>query len=450
MESKLPAPDWSGKQINLEEGKHMTAYVITFVIMVGMFMAGCFALKLPVGVSMMIAALCGAIQGGLGLETLRMMVEGEFGYVDTILTIGCAMIFMKVIEDSGALDALSSLIIERFHKVPAVLLILIMLIIMFPGMITGSSTAAVLSAGSIMAPVLALMGIDAVTAGSIIAMGALLGMIAPPVNTAALIICAGIDVPYVGFEGPLALLTFPLAILFVLLLGYKQARHLDYEKLKPALVEQDAVRKQYGFKIYIPLVVLVVLMAVFKVLKLGEDIGMPLMFMLSAVSGLFTGKKINVLQAVPAAIRTAAPVMGILMGVGMFIEVMTATGVRGLVVISCLRLPQVLWLVACAVSIPLFGAVSSYGACSVLGVPFAYIYASLLGGNSVVVLAAISLIAAVGDMMPPTALAGLFAAQITGVKPYTKILKRCMAPIVILLVYACFFLAKSKLIAGLF
>ena len=428
----------------------MTAYVITFVIMVGVFMAGCFALKLPVGVSMMIAALCGAIQGGLGLETLRMMVEGEFGYVDTILTIGCAMIFMKVIEDSGALDALSSLIIEKFHKVPAVLLILIMLIIMFPGMITGSSTAAVLSAGSIMAPVLALMGIDAVTAGSIIAMGALLGMIAPPGKHRRADFCAGIDVPYVGFEGPLALLTFPLAILFVLLLGYKQARHLDYEKLKPALVEQDAVRKQYGFKIYIPLVVLVVLMVVFKVLKLGEDIGMPLMFMLSAVSGLFTGKKINVLQAVPAAIRTAAPVMGILMGVGMFIEVMTATGVRGLVVISCLRLPQVLWLVACAVSIPLFGAVSSYGACSVLGVPFAYIYASLLGGNSVVVLAAISLIAAVGDMMPPTALAGLFAAQITGVKPYTKILKRCMVPIVILLVYACFFLAKSKLIAGLF
>ena len=249
-----------------------------------------------------------------------------------------------------------SLIIEKFHKVPAVLLILIMLIIMFPGMITGSSTAAVLSAGSIMAPVLALMGIDAVTAGSIIAMGALLGMIAPPVNTAALIICAGIDVPYVGFEGPLALLTFPLAILFVLLLGYKQARHLDYEKLKPALVEQDAVRKKYGIKIYIPLIVLVALMVVFKVLKLGEDIGMPLMFLLSAVTGMFTGKKINMLQAVPSAIRTAAPVMGILMGVGMFIEVMTATGVRGLVVISCLRLPQVLWLVACAVSIPLFGA----------------------------------------------------------------------------------------------
>ena len=428
----------------------MTGYFITFIIMVGVFMVGCFKFKLPVGVSMMIAALCGAIEGGLGTESIRMMVEGEFGYVDTILTIGSAMIFMKVIEDSGALDAMSSLIIEKFHKVPAILLILIMLIIMFPGMITGSSTAAVLSSGSIMAPILALMGIDAVTAGSIIAMGALLGMIAPPVNTAALIICAGIDMPYVGFTGPLALITFPLAILFVLMLGLKQARHLDYEKLKPALVKQDEVRKTYGAKIYLPLLVLVILMVLFKIVKIGEDIGMPLMFLISAATGLFTGKKINVLKTVPEAVRTAAPVMGILMGVGMFIEVMTATGVRGLVVISCLRLPSFLWLLACCVSIPLFGAVSSYGACSVLGVPFAYIYASLLGGNAVVVLAAISLIASVGDMMPPTALAGLFAAQVTGVKDYTRILKKCLIPIVILLVWAAFFLAKSKMIAGLF
>ena len=428
----------------------MTGYFITFIIMVGVFMVGCFKFKLPVGVSMMIAALCGAIEGGLGTESIRMMVEGEFGYVDTILTIGSAMIFMKVIEDSGALDAMSSLIIEKFHKVPAILLILIMLIIMFPGMITGSSTAAVLSSGSIMAPILALMGIDAVTAGSIIAMGALLGMIAPPVNTAALIICAGIDVPYVGFTGPLALITFPLAILFVLMLGLKQARHLDYEKLKPALVKQDEVRKTYGAKIYLPLLVLVILMVLFKIVKIGEDIGMPLMFLISAATGLFTGKKINVLKTVPEAVRTAAPVMGILMGVGMFIEVMTATGVRGLVVISCLRLPSFLWLLACCVSIPLFGAVSSYGACSVLGIPFAYIYASLLGGNAVVVLAAISLIASVGDMMPPTALAGLFAAQVTGVKDYTRILKKCLIPIVILLVWAAFFLAKSKMIAGLF
>ena len=54
---------------------------------------------------------------------------------------------------------------------------------------------------------------------------------------------------------------------------------MDYEKLKPALEKQDAIRKQYGVRIYIPLLVLVALMVIFKVLKLGEDIGMPLMFL---------------------------------------------------------------------------------------------------------------------------------------------------------------------------
>ncbi|MBQ5953096.1 MAG: TRAP transporter large permease subunit [Lachnospiraceae bacterium] len=437
----------------------MTAYMITFFVMVGVFMIGCFALKWPVGVSMLAAALCGALEGmlahGTGLaqtlsDTIRMMVEGEFGYVDTILTIATAMIFMKVIEDSGALDALSSLLIEKFHKVPAVLLILIMFIIMFPGMITGSSTAAVLSAGSIMAPVLLLLGLDNVTAGAIIAMGGILGMIAPPVNTAALVICAGIDVPYVGFTGPLLLLTFPLAILFVLLLGLPKVKNLDYEKLKPALVKQDATRKEYGVKIYIPFFVLVVLMIFFKVIaqKIGvDDLGMPVIFLASAIVGLFTGRKINPLKTVTEAVRTATPVMAILMGVGMFIEIMTATGVRGFIVMTCLEIPEALWIIACCISIPLFGAVSSFGACSVLGVPFAYIYGTYLNGNVVVCLAAISLIASVGDMMPPTALAGLFAAQVTGVKQYTKILKKCIIPIIILLVWAGFILVKSKMFA---
>ena len=44
----------------------MTAYAITFFLMVGIFMVGCFALKLPVGVAMLLAALGGAIEGGLG------------------------------------------------------------------------------------------------------------------------------------------------------------------------------------------------------------------------------------------------------------------------------------------------------------------------------------------------------------------------------------------------
>ena len=201
----------------------MSIELITFIAMVGVFLIGCFVFKLPVSLSMVLSAIAGSLVGGQGIA-VRHMVEGMFSYVDTILVIASAMVFMKVIEKSGALDAISSVIIERFHKFPALMLCLIMIIIMFPGMITGSSTASVLSAGSIMAPVLMMMGVPALETASILAMGGILGMIAPPTNLPAMIIGAGIDIPYSGFELPLALLTFPLAFLFVLMFGYKYVK----------------------------------------------------------------------------------------------------------------------------------------------------------------------------------------------------------------------------------
>jgi len=412
--------------------------------MIGIFMLGCFLAKLPVGVSMMRSAIGGCLAGGEGLP-IRHLVEGTFSYIDTILVIATAMVFMKVVEKSGTLDALSAVIIKKFHKHPAILLILIMAVIMFPGMITGSSPAAVLSAGSIMAPVLLIMGLDTVTAAALIAMGGLLGMIAPPVNLPAMIIGGGIDVPFVGFGAPLLILTIPVAIFSVLFLGLKQARNMDYEKMEPHLNKE--VAEKYGFRIYIPLFVLVILMMLTKIFKIIPDIGMPLMFLISAIVGLFTGRKVNPVETIQEALHSSLPVMGILMGVGMFIQVMTLTGVRGFIVMTCLGLPESLRLLAAGVSIPLFGAVSSFGASSVLGVPFALAFLNM---DTVFTIAALSFIAALGDMMPPTALAGLFAAKITGVDNYVKVLKRCMVPMAVMLVYGMVFIYFSKTIAGWF
>ena len=422
----------------------MTHELIIFIVMIGIFMLGCFLAKLPVGVSMMLSAIGGCLAGGEGLP-IRHLVEGTFSYIDTILVIATAMVFMKVVEKSGTLDALSAVIIKKFDKHPAILLILIMAVIMFPGMITGSSTAAVLSAGSIMAPVLLIMGLDTVTAAALIAMGGLLGMIAPPVNLPAMIIGGGIDVPFVGFGAPLLILTIPVAIFSVLFLGLKQARNMDYEKMEPHLNKE--VAEKYGFRIYIPLFVLVILMMLTKIFKIIPDIGMPLMFLISAIVGLFTGRKVNPVETIQEALHSSLPVMGILMGVGMFIQVMTLTGVRGFIVMTCLGLPESLRLLAAGVSIPLFGAVSSFGASSVLGVPFALAFLNM---DTVFTIAALSFIAALGDMMPPTALAGLFAAKITGVDNYVKVLKRCMVPMAVMLVYGMVFIYFSKTIAGWF
>ena len=169
----------------------MTTELIAFLVMVGVFLLGCFLCKLPVSLSMVLASVAGAIAGGQGLA-LRHLVEGMFAYVDTIMVIATAMIFMKVIQESGALDAIASLIIQRFHKVPALMLIFIMIIIMFPGMITGSSTASVLSAGSIMAPVLMLMGVPVLETACILALGGVLAAAAVLLKMEFLVAIAGL------------------------------------------------------------------------------------------------------------------------------------------------------------------------------------------------------------------------------------------------------------------
>ena len=417
----------------------MSIELITFIAMVGVFLIGCFVFKLPVSLSMVLSAIAGSLVGGQGIA-VRHMVEGMFSYVDTILVIASAMVFMKVIEKSGALDAISSVIIERFHKFPALMLCLIMIIIMFPGMITGSSTASVLSAGSIMAPVLMMMGVPALETASILAMGGILGMIAPPTNLPAMIIGAGIDIPYSGFELPLALLTFPLAFLFVLMFGYKYVKKMDYLTVKAQLRTES--REKFGLRVYIPIVLAIVLMVLSKAVP-AFSIGMPLVFLISALVGCFTGYKFNLAKVAKESISSVLPVMGILMGVGMFIQIMTLTGVRGLIVTSCLSLPGWALYVAMAISMPLFGAVSSFGSASVLGVPFLLAF---LAKEEIIVASALSLVASLGDMMPPTALAGIFAAQVVGLEKYTPVLKKCLIPCLIIIVWAVIFILGANVL----
>lgn len=421
----------------------MQIQLLIFLVMVIVFALGCFKFKLPVGISMMMAAIAGAIAGGYGIP-IRHLVEGTFGYLDTILVIATAMIFMKSIQKSGALDAISTLLIEKFHHRPVVLLVFLTLVVMFPGMITGSTTASVITAGSLVTPVLLAMGIPKVETATIIAIAGLLGMIAPPVNVPVMIIGGGVDMPYSGFGLPLALMTFPPAILSAIYLGRKYVKDFKIEDLKGKI--DFELRKELGLKVYIPILVLIVLLISVKAFPTTmPNLGLPLIFLLSTLFSLFTGRKINIFKVSNEAVKDAMPVMAILMGVGMFIQIMTLTGVRGFIVVNCLSLPPVLLYVAIAITIPLFGAVSAYGAASVLGVPFLL---ALLSKDQIITAAALSLIASLGDLMPPTALAGLFAAKIVGVENYVKVLKKCMVPAAMILTIGLVFIIFSKGIAG--
>ena len=397
--------------------------LIIFIAMMLTFMGACFKFKLPVGVAMMLSAIAGLITSGNGFS-IRHLVEGSFGYLDSILVIATAMIFMKSVTASGVLSSLNFSIVKKFHKNKIVLLIVLMFFIMFPGMVTGSSTASVLTAGALVAPILISMGIPMVETASILAIGSMLGMIAPPVNIPAMVIGGGVDMPYTGFEIPLLMLTIPIAIFSALYLGKKHLRDIDLEKLEKEL----GINKEEKVKatMYLPLILLIILMVGSKIYpNTLLNLGLPLTFMLCAILALFTGKKFNIYKVAKEGVHDVLPVLSILIGVGMFIQVMTLTGVRGYIVLNALSLPMILLYVAIAITLPLFGSVSSYAAASVLGVPFLM---TLITKNQIITASALSLIAALGDLMPPTALAGLFAAQVVGVKDYKLVLKKCIVP----------------------
>lgn len=396
---------------------------LIFLSMVAIFALLAMAVKLPIGVSLAFAALGGSLIAGEGIS-LRHLVEGSFGYFDTILIIATAMIFMKSLKASGSLDTITSLLLRTFYRRKFSLLLTVMVLIMFPGMVTGSSTTAVLSTGALVAPVLMKLGLPKVKTAALIAMGSILGMIAPPVNILVMIMGGGVDMPYVGFTIPLLIIVVPLAVIISLWLGFKDIKVVEYEEMRSILPKSYS--KEYGFRIYLPLIVVLILMfgqSIFP--EVMPDIGIPAIFLIGSLVTLFCGKRFNFFRITQKATEEAMPILCILAGVGMFIQIMTLTGGRGWIVMSFLSLPPVLLYLGISISMPLFGAVSAYGSASILGVPFIL---ALINKNAIITSAALSAIAGLGDLMPPTALAGIFAAQIVGEKNYFKVLRYCLVP----------------------
>jgi len=383
-----------------------------------------------------------ALAAGKGVP-LGHLVEGMFSYLDVSLVLLTAMAFMKVIEASGLLAELTQSLIVLLGRSRLLLLVALTIVIMFPGMITGSCTASVLGTGVMVAPVLMQMGLPRATTGAVISSAAVYGMIAPPVNVPVMIIGGGIDMPYVGFSLVLTLLTVVPAILTTIWLAW---RAVDRAKLAQVVEQSRAARSASAVRggrrvlLYVPLAAVIVLMVGPKSFpQWFPDPRLPLTFLIGSLLGAYCGRRVRVLSAARAGVGEILPVVGILVGVGMLIEMLTLTGLRGAIVVGSLAIPSVFLFASIAVILPLFGGISVYGGASVLGVPFAL---ALLGRNQIVVLSALSLIGAMGSYIPPVAFTPVVTAGLLA-EPYMPIVRRCLGPAIaavilgtIILIYA--------------
>lgn len=408
--------------------------LLYFVLMIATFVISMVVLKIHAGLSMMLAAIVGVLVSGNGFP-FRHLVEGSFGYLDTILVIVMAMVFMQGLEDSGALSYISFKIVEKLHKRPTLMLLSFMLVLMFPSMITGSSLASIVSSGALLAPIMLKIGIPKAKVGAIIAFGAIFGMIAPPINIPVMVICDVVDMPYIGFALPLLALSVPLACFTVIFLGHKHVKNVNYQNLCEELTCDVGVK----WTSLIPLLILIALIILQNIFpQVFGALGLPLVFTISAISTLFFGKRFNALKAGKAGVYKSLGAISLLMGVGMFIQAISLNGVRGYFVLNALSLPgDFLRTLSLLITLPIFGGVSAFGAASVLGGPFVM---AMIAKNQIIVASTISLIASIGEFLPPTAMAASLASKTVDEKKYFNITKAALVPILVTLAYSVVFI----------
>ncbi len=417
--------------------------------MIAVFIVMLLVVKAPSGISMMVSALVGGILFCIisGEQfSLRYYVDGAFGYFDTILIITAAMIFMGGLQACGALDYLSALLVKKLHKYPTLLLLSFMLIIMFPGMVTGSSLASIVSSGALLAPIMVKMGIPKAKAGAIVAFGAVLGMIAPPINVPVLAICDVCDIPFQGFTLPLLALTIPPAIFSVLFLGRKYVKEINLDEMAEVIdfsILDKSTAGTEGSK-YVSwtcliglfvLILFIILESVFP--RIFGSLGMTLIFIISTVPTFFTGRKVKPHMVVKDGVYKSFGAMALLAGVGMFVEVLTWIGSRGWFVANALSLPSILQYVAIAVTLPVFGGISAFGSASILGGPFVM---ALVASDNIIIASSLSLLAGLGELLPPTAMSATFASGVVGEEKYIKITKEALIPLIVSMVYAMIFI----------
>jgi len=244
------------------------------------------------------------------------------------------------------------------------------------------------------------------------------------VNILIMIMGAGVDMPYVGLTLPLLLLVIPLAILIPLAIGYRDLRIINREEMLSIL--PPSLWAKCGFRLFLPFLVLAFLMAGPGLFPgTIPDIGIPAVFMAASLAGIFSGRPFDFLKVTQKAIGEAMPIMAILAGVGMFIQVMTLTGARGWAVMSILSLPSFLLYLGICLSMPAFGGVSTFGSASILGIPFML---ALVNKNALLTSSALSTITSLGDLVPPAAISGRFAAQVIDERNFFKVIRYCLVP----------------------
>ncbi|MCX6576767.1 MAG: C4-dicarboxylate ABC transporter [Candidatus Aminicenantes bacterium] len=398
--------------------------------------------KVSTELSIFAATLAGALVGGAGIPA-RHIVEGAFTYLDICLIFITATLFMNFLKESGGVAFVVRRILQRFHRRKFILFVLLTVLLLIPGMLTGAGSVTVLVVGGMVATVLGYMGISKPKTAAIVFIIAGLSAAAPPVSLWAMLTAAGVNMPYVGFFVPLMAPCLLLALMTIFILGWK-AKPADLELALKELPEAPAGMN--WLKVILPFLIFLILVIAGRIWPFSFPImGLPLIFCGSAVITLaLSPKKIDILEVSRRTVHQLLPLIGTLTCVGVLVQIMTLTGVRGLISVTVVTLPVMVVILTLFITLPVSETVLMWGSAPVLGVPLILLF-NHIGLDPVVALAGMSVIWPLGDAIPPTAIIGRLTVETIGMKePYKNFLKYCIIPAILIIIVGTLMVVFSK------
>lgn len=419
---------------------------IILAIMVGAYTAAKWK-KLSVELSMFVAAVSGGIAGAVlgtppATQLARHLVEGSFTYLDVILVFVTATIFMAVVSASGGVNYVVKNTLRYFADKRVIALLLLMLVILIPGALTGAGSVSLLVVGAPVAVALRHLGISPKKVAAILFIVAGLSAAAPPVNIWAMILSAGTAIPYVGFELPLGVPVLLLGSFTVLLLGRKQ-KSMDPD----AALEKipDITKGMTWWRVILPFAVFFGLVVMYRIWPFSTPVlGLSLQFVLAAATAFFLSPvKLNILRISRDTVKRLLPLLATMTVVGMLQQIMTTTGVRGLLSFAVISIPLILLYISLAVIIPVSEGVLTYGGAAIIGIPLVW-YLDSIGLHATVAIAGLSLLWPLGDGLPPTALIGRLSVMVSDYREsYWSFLKAAWIPWIVITVIAILMIVFS-------
>jgi hypothetical protein len=386
--------------------------------------------RLSTELAMFAAALAGSAAGGFGIPP-RHVAEGAITYLDINLIFISATLFMNILKESGGVAFAVRGILVRFHRTRALLLVLLTVLLLLPGALTGAGSVTVLITGGMVAVVLKAMGVSSVRTAAIVFIIAGLSAAAPPVSLWAMMTAAGVNMPYIGFFWPLLIPCVLLSLATVFLLGWKG----ESVALEQALAELPVPPARMSWlRVLLPFGVFGLFVWIGR--QWPHDapvVGLPLMFAFAAATSFaLSPVRLDFLRISRETVHQLLPLVGTLTAVGILVQMMTLTGARGLLAVTAVTLPVTLVFATLFIVLPLSEAVLMWGAAPVLGVPLVLLF-NTMGLDPIVALAGMSVMWPLGDAIPPTAIIGRLTVDVVGYKEsYVGFLKACIVPAILI------------------